>query len=78
MKIGSANLEKLFDALEKAGHPVEWNEDGTEIEMCLTDADFEISKSAGGYYSIKKTPYFAEPEYYAVDNIETVLDIVEE
>lgn len=71
-------MQKLFEALESAGHPVEWSEDGTEIEMRLTDADFEISKSAGGYYSIKKIPYFAEPEYYAVENIETVLDIVEE
>lgn len=78
MKIGSANLEKLFDALEKAGHPVEWNEDGTEIELSLTDADFEIMKSAGGYYSVKKLTYFADPEYYCVDTIENVFDIIEE
>lgn len=69
---------KLFEALESAGHPAEWSEDGTEIELCLPDADFEIVMSAGGLYGIKKIPYFAEPEYYAVDNIETVLDIVEE
>lgn len=71
-------MQKLYEELESAGHPVEWNEDGTEIEISFPDADFEIMKSAGGYYSIKKIPYFAEPEYYAVDNIETVLDIVEE
>lgn len=69
---------KLYAALESAGHQVEWSEDGTEIEMCLPDADFEISKSAGGLYNIKKIPYFSDPEYYAVNNIETVLDIVEE
>ncbi len=71
-------MQKLFEALESAGHPVEWNEDGTEIELSLADADFEILKSAGGYYSVKKTPYFAEPEYYCTDTIENVFDIIEE
>lgn len=75
--MGNANLEKLFEALEKAGHPVEWNEEGTEIELSLTNADFEISKSAGGYYSVKKIPYFAESEYYCVDTIERVFGIIE-
>lgn len=70
-------MQKLFEALENAGHPVEWNDDGTEIEICLPNADFEISKSAGGYYSIEKVPYFAEPEYYCTDTIENVFDIIE-
>lgn len=75
--MGNTHLEKLFEALEKAGHPVEWNDDGAEIELSLTDADFEISISAGGYYSVKKIPYFAEPEYYCVDTIERVFGIIE-
>lgn len=69
---------KLYSALKSAGHQVEWSEDGTEIEVSAPDADFEIVMSAGGYYSIKKIPYFSDPEYYAVNNIENVLDIVEE
>lgn len=70
-------MKKLFMELEKAGHPVEWNEDGTEIELCCPDADFEICMSAGGMYSVKKVPYFAENEFYFASTCEDVLDIIE-
>lgn len=69
-------MKKLFMELEKAGHPAEWDEDG-EIEICFPDADFYISKSAGGMYSVKKIPYFAEKEFYAVKTIEEVFAIIE-
>lgn len=70
-------MKKLFEKLEAAGHPAEWSEDGTEIELCMPDADFYISKSAGGYYSIGKVPYFVEKEFYAVKTIEEVFEIIE-
>lgn len=70
-------MKKLFEELRNAGYPAEWNEDETEVEMYLADADFYIAKSAGGYYSIEKVPYFADKEFYFTDTVENVFDVIE-
>lgn len=70
-------MQKLFEALESAGHPVEWS--GRDmIDLETTDADFSIGKSkASDWYGITKTEPGKQPEFYAVKTIREVFEIIE-
>ena len=51
-------MENLFKELEKEHLNPTWGENGEfytdEIEVLTDAADYEISMSAGGYYSVKR------------------------
>lgn len=70
-------MQKLFDFLEAAGHPAEWN-GANMIDLETTYADFKIGKSkASEWYGITRTEPGKQPEFYAAKTPGEVLDIIE-
>lgn len=73
-------MEKLFDKLKKANLSPKWGEDGDfytgDIEVLTDAADYEISMSAGGYYSVKRSEPFKENEFYVCCDTDEVISLI--
>lgn len=73
-------MKNLFDELKKANLNPKWGEDGdfyTNNITVLTDtADYEISKSAGGCYSVKRSEPFCENEFYVCCDTNEVIALI--
>ena len=73
-------MENLFNELKKANLNPKWGEEEdfntNDIEVLTDAADYEISISAGGYYSIKRSEPFKENEFYAFKNVNSVIDLI--
>ena len=70
-------MQKLFESLESAGHPVEWSGHDL-ISLETVAADFSIGKSkTSDWYGITKTESGKQPEFYAAKTIEKVFEIIE-
>ena len=73
-------MENLFNELKRANLNPKWGEDGDfytgDIEILTDAADYEISMSAGGYYSVKRSEPFKENEFYAFKNVNSVIALI--
>ena len=73
-------MEELFDKLKKANLNPKWGEEEdfytNDIEVLTDTADYEISMSAGGYYSVKRSEPFKENEFYAFKNVNSVIALI--
>ena len=73
-------MEELFKELEKENLNPKWGEEEDfytgDIEVLTDAADYGISKSAGGYYSIKRSEPFKENEFYAFKNVNSVIALI--
>ena len=73
-------MENLFNELKKANLNPTWNDDDDfypDGVTVLTDvADYEISKAAGGNYSVKRSEPFKENEFYAFKNVNSVIALI--
>lgn len=73
-------MENLFKELGKEHLNPTCGENGEfytdEIEVLTEAADYEISKSAGGYYSVKRSEPFKENEFYVCCDTDEVIDLI--
>lgn len=73
-------MENLFDELKKAKLNPKWREDGDfytdDIEVLTDIADYEISKAAGGNYSVKRSEPFKENEFYVCCDTNEVISLI--
>lgn len=73
-------MENLFKELKKANLNPKWGEEEgfytNDIEVLTDTADYEISMSAGGYYSVKRSEPFKENEFYVCCDTDEVIDLI--
>ena len=73
-------MENLFKELEKERLNPKWGEEEdfntNDIEVLTDAADYEISMSAGGLYSVKRSEPFKENEFYVCINADEVIDLI--
>lgn len=73
-------MENLFKELKKANLNPTWNDDDDfypDGVTVLTDvADYEISKAAGGNYSVKRSEPFKENEFYVCCDTDEVISLI--